>query len=140
MTEADVARIEAELGVKVPAHFREFVLAYPQSLRDAKFDYNSEPASDSFLFDDPQQVIDYNKGIREPGLLVVDGETAPWPAEYLIIGADAGGNFWCIKLGGRSKAVWFFEHEEGVFERQSKSLADHERYALQFIEEFNRGE
>jgi RNA polymerase sigma-70 factor (ECF subfamily) len=27
-----------------------------------------------------------------------------------------------------------------VFERQSRPLADHERYALQFIEEFNRGE
>jgi SMI1 / KNR4 family (SUKH-1) len=138
MTEADVARIESELGVTLPAHYREFVLAYPRSLRDARFEYNQEPASASFLFEDPQLVIDYNKGMREPGLLVTDSETAPWPGEYLIIGTDVGGNCWCVKLTGRSKAVWLFEHEEGVFQRQSQSLAEHERYALEFIEEFNR--
>ena len=123
MTEVDLARIETELAVTVPAHYREFVLAYPQTLRQAKFDYNGELASDSFLFDDPQQVIDSNKGIREPGLLVVDSETEPWPDEYLIVGADGGGNYWCVKLGSKSKAVWFFEHEEGIFERESASLA-----------------
>lgn len=140
MTQADIARIEAELGISLPAPYCEFVLAYPQSLREAKFAYNQEPASASFVFDNPQLVIDLNRGMREPGLLVMDGETAPWPNEYLIIGADGGGNYWCVKLGGRSKAVWFFEHEEGVIERQSTSLLEHERYALQFVEEFNRGE
>ncbi len=140
MTEADVVRIEAELGVAVPAHYREYVLAYTQRLRDAKFDYSGEAASDGFLFDDPQQVIDYNRGIREPGLQVTDGETGEWPDEFLIIGVDAAGNHWCAKMGDPSLAVWFFEHEEGVFEVQNQSLPDHERWVLQFIEEFNRGE
>src|SRR5437016_6227956 len=117
MTQSDVARIEAELGINLPVHYREFILGYPQSLREAKFAYNQEPASASFLFDDPQLVIDLNRGMREPGLLVLDSETAPWPDEYLIIGGDGGGNYWCIKLGVRSKGVWFFEHEEGVIEQ-----------------------
>ncbi len=142
MTEANVARIEAELGVTLPVHYREFVLAYPQRLRDAKMDFGSEqrPASDSFLFDAPRAVIDANRAVRKPGLLVTDGETGPWPEGYLIVGKDGGGNCWCIKLAGRSKAVWFFDHEEGVFSKQSKSLADHERYALESVAEFNRSE
>jgi SMI1 / KNR4 family (SUKH-1) len=140
MTEVDVARIEAELGLVLPAHYREFVLAYPQSLHTAKFAYDEEPASASFLFDDPQKVIDHNRRIREPGLLVTDNETGPWPDDYLIIGEDCGGNCWCFKLRGRDKAVWSFDHEDGVFQRQSKSLAKHEQYALKFVEEFNREE
>ena len=138
MTGADVDRIESELGMKLPPHYREFVITYPQSLREAKFEYKQEPASASFLFDDPQQVIDYNRAMREPGLLVTNGETAPWPDEYFIVGKDVGGNYWCVDLTGRNKAVWFFDHEEGMFQRQSKSLADHEQYALKFLEKFNR--
>jgi hypothetical protein len=59
-------------------------------------------------------VIDCSQGIREPGLLVVDSETAPWPGEYLIIGADAGANSSRIKLDGKSKTVWLFVLEERV--------------------------
>ncbi|HYT92003.1 MAG TPA: SMI1/KNR4 family protein [Gemmataceae bacterium] len=140
MTEADVASIESELRVTLPSHYREFVLNYPNALREAKFEYNQESAAQSLLFDDPQLVIDLNQGVRKLGLFLADGETEPWPDKYLIIGADGGGNYWCIIRGGRSKAVWFFEHEEGVFERSSKSLEDHAKYAQEFIEAFNRGE
>ena len=74
MTEADIACIESGIGIVVPIHYRVYMLAYPQALYDAKYNYNDEPASATFLFDDPEQVIDSNKEVRDPRLLVPDGE------------------------------------------------------------------
>jgi SMI1 / KNR4 family (SUKH-1) len=115
MTETDLKLIESKLGVVLPAEYRDFMLTYPQSLREAKLVGDEESASDSFLFNDLTMVIEHNKEMRKPGLLVTKSETSPWPDHYFIIGADCGGNCWCIKLGSESRGVWFFDHEEGVF-------------------------
>ena len=77
MTEADLARIEAELGLRLPGHYRAFVLDYPPGLREARFEHNQASAAESLLLDDPQLLIDLNKGVREPGRLLVDGESEP---------------------------------------------------------------
>ena len=37
MTEADLARVESELGVSLPAHYREFMLNYPADFLAASF-------------------------------------------------------------------------------------------------------
>lgn len=139
MTEAEVARIEARLKVVLPPHYRSFVLAYPRTLLNAALDMKTwqEPAAESFLFNDPKRVIDINRAVREPGRLMLDGESEPWPGNYLIVGADGGGNYWCVDLEKQGKTVWFFDHEQGAFEQQSKSLPDFVKYVLKYIEPFN---
>jgi hypothetical protein len=140
MKESELARIETELSVKLPTHYREFMLAYPQALLEArlKLGRQVERPSQTFLFNDPQSVIEYNTSVRRPGLKIVNAEAESWPAKYLIIGKDSGGNFWCLSLQGRSKSVWFFDHEEGAFVREAKDLAGHQEGILNFIETFNR--
>src|SRR3712207_6735134 len=135
VNDTELDGIEERLGVKLPGHYRAFVRDYPAALREARYEYNGRSAAESFLFDDPEPIVEHNRDVREPGLLITDSETGPWPDEYLIIGKDVGGNYWCVTLTGPSKAVWFFDHEEGVFRRESKSLEEHAGYALQSIKE-----
>jgi hypothetical protein len=138
MTEADVARIESELGVRLPAHYRAFVLAYPQSLREARCGYPEEPASATFLFDDPAAVIEANRRFRRPDVLPIGHGWDPWPDDYLIVGMDQPwrdvGDAYCVRLTGRSRSVWLFSDEEGGnFVRFSPSLADFERAVLELV-------
>lgn len=140
MTEPDVARIGTELGVAVPPDYRALMLAFPQDLRDAP--YNSPVggrASDSLLFDDPQRVIRYNRRWRDPNELPVNGESEPWPDEFLIIGEDGGGNCWCVKLDGSDRSVWFFEHADGVFVPSAASCEEHVDHLRQLIADVRRG-
>jgi hypothetical protein len=138
MTEADARRIESELGVALPAHYRTFVLAYPRSLREARCGHPPEPASASFLFDDPAAVIDANRRFRVADPLLIEGDFAPWPADYLVVGMDQPwrdvGDAYCVRLTGRSLAVWLYSGEEGgEFRRFSRSLADFERDVLELV-------
>jgi hypothetical protein len=144
MTEADVARIESELGVDLPAHYRAFVLAYPQSLREARCGYPEGPASASFLFDDPAAVIEANRRFRRPDALPIGHGWDPWPDDYLIIGMDQPwqdvGDAYCVRLTGRGRSVWAFHYEEGGnFVRFSPSLADFERAVLGLVGLINGG-
>jgi hypothetical protein len=135
----DFATIESALNIILPNHYREFMRNYPAALAEARLDLGHEQRSpeDTYLLNHPGAVIEANQSVHEPGLMMVNGETEPWPDKYLIIGKDGSGNSWCITKGNRSKSVWFFDHEEGYFSRQSRSLQDYAEYTLRFIEEFN---
>ena len=102
MTEADVARIESELGVRLGAQYRAFVLEYPQSLREAQCGHHKEPASASFLFDDPELVIETNRRFCRPHQPLVGYGESPWPDDYLVVGMDQPwrdtGDAYCVRL------------------------------------------
>ncbi len=140
MTAADLTAIERKLRVSLPEHYRALVLAYPPALLEAELDLGSwrQSPGNSLLFNNSKQVIALNQAVRKPGLLIADSESTAWPDHFLIIGADGSGNYWCLDLAGKSKAVWYFAHEEGIFELQSKSLEGHVRFVLKFIKSFNR--
>lgn len=140
MTTEDLARIEAELGLVLPRHYSDFMQSYPDALKEARLDLGGdrkESPEDSYLLNSADAVIEANQWLHEPGLMMLDGETEPWDDNYIVIGKDVGGNMWCVKRGNRSKAVWFFDHEEGYYSRQSRTLQEYAEYTIRFIEEFN---
>lgn len=142
MTAKDLATIESELNLVLPKHYREFMLNYPAAVSEARLDLGDEQRSpeESYFLNHANLVIEANKRVREPGLMMVNAETEPWPDKYFVIGNDGSGNLWCILKGNRSQSVWYFDHEEGWFGRQSKSLQEYTEYTLTFIEEFNAPE
>jgi hypothetical protein len=145
MTEADLARIEAELGVGLPAHYRTFMRAYPPALRETLL-WPDLPASDSLLFADPAAVIGANQRYRGRDARPVGYGDSRWPGEYLIVGMhnpwvdypddhfeEGYYDAYCIRLAGRNRSVWLFAYEEGgVFRPFSKSLADFEHWVLEY--------
>lgn len=140
MTPEDLVAIETRLNIALPRHYREFMLDYPDVLKEARLDSGGgkqESPEDSYLLNSADAVIEANEWLHEPGLMMLDSETEPWDDNYFVIGKDVGGNMWCVKRGNRSKSVWFYDHEEGWYSRQSKSLSDYAQYTLDFIEEMN---
>jgi hypothetical protein len=139
MTSEELAAIESALNIVLPNHYREFMLNYPIALAEARLDLGHEQQSpeDSYLLNHADAVIEVNQSVREPGLMLLNGETQPWDDNYIVVGRDVGGNMWCVKRGNRSRSVWFFDHEEGYYSRQSRSLQEYAEYTLRFIEEFN---
>ena len=136
MTTADLGRIEAALGLCLPADYRELMLAYPPFLRESRY---PSPvgglASDDLLIADPDRVIAYNRNWRDDDFLLGEDDTEPRLGRYLIIGEDCGGNCWCVKLDSDDRAVWFFNHEDGSLEPSAVSCAEHVEHLRQLLAE-----
>jgi hypothetical protein len=131
MNETDLARIEQEVGVRLPPAYREFLEAPPASL--AKFiasmvEAEGEFSVPAFLTVNP--LIGYNVAVRNPDDpryddLAFEFDSDPevrWPPEHFIIGTDGHGNFYSIKHEEETSRVYYWEHY-CEFEVHSKSLA-----------------
>src|SRR5215210_7185118 len=140
MTNADVAKVESALAVTLPAHYRRFLLAYPQSLIDNKLDLGwvQEAPADRQLYNNPARLIELNRDVRLPGTPWVGEAGDPWPDNYFVIGDDQCGNYWSVDLQASDPGVWFYDHEIGAFERQHECLHDFGKSLLKEIADFNR--
>jgi hypothetical protein len=140
MTEAEVAAVETELGVRLPRHYRRFLLEYPQALIDTKLDLGwvQEAPADRQLYNKAARLVALNRDVRLPGTPWVGEAGDPWPNNYFVIGDDQCGNYWCVDLQTADTGVWFYDHEIAAFERQYDSLADFGESSLAEIVVFNR--
>ncbi|HSQ54217.1 MAG TPA: SMI1/KNR4 family protein [Gemmata sp.] len=114
MTERDLARVEQKLGVKLPAHYRKFLLEHGVEIARAKRKGGFVP-----FFTTAKEIIDANAELRaNPALRDTNEDTEPWPLKYLIVGTNGGGDDWCVDLSNRRETIWFFDSEaHGTFRR-----------------------
>jgi hypothetical protein len=114
VTERDVARVEKKLGVRLPAHYRRFLIEQATFVAKAKRGGAFVP-----FFTTAKEIIDANQELRSnPGLRDTNEDKEPWPLKYLIVGIDGGGNDWCVDLTSKREAIWFFDSEAyGTFRR-----------------------
>jgi hypothetical protein len=106
MTERDLARIEKTLGVKLPDHYRRFLIDHGTALAKARKERGVP------LFATAKEIIAANKELRKnPSLRDTNQDTEPWPLKYLIVGSDGGGDDWCVDLSSHDEVVWFFDSE-----------------------------
>ncbi len=119
MTERDLARVEKALAVRLPDHYRRFLLEHATTVARLK------RRSDRLVpfFTTAKELLDANRDLRaDPHLQEVHDDTAPWPLKYLIVGTDGGGDYWCVDLNSPREAIWHFDHEAGGrFRRASSS-------------------
>lgn len=95
MTSADIDRIEATLGIEVPADYRAFVESQADEIRrlDEALDYVVTP------WLNPDDIITANQQTPLPG------------GKRLIVAGNGAGDFWFLELAGDTNAIWYFEHE-----------------------------
>ncbi len=105
----DILRIQAALGVTLPAPYRAFLLAYPAILRETQ-DAVGQSLSERHLLADADAVIALN---RELGL--------PGDRGLLAVGDDGCGNWVAVGLDGVD-ALWSFDHEVGGVTSNGRTL------------------
>lgn len=120
MTEADVDRIETELGTTLPADYRQILLHFP-----VRFEAGT---TDGFLWDDATALIERNQELRSTrnpwGV-----ELKPLPEQYFFIGDDKAGWQYLIDTTSEPSMVYTMEYES--IERISPILnAEEEHQSL----------
>ena len=98
MTEADLRRIQTELGIELPESYRETMLTF------------AIPAcagnDDTELWDDPDALIARNQEYRQGA----PGGVKPWPVHLFFVGDGGSGCAHAIDLRSPDAAVWWVDH------------------------------
>jgi hypothetical protein len=87
-----IARLEAALGVTVPADYKRLMLDFP-----VRFERGNR---ESRVWNDVDALIARNKKLRSG--------KRPWPSQYLFIGDDGGGTYFALDLAHATPSVAAF--------------------------------
>ena len=102
LTQDDLSQIEQELNIKLPEFYKSFLLNYPDEL----VYYNRSRLGRKERFFELELLNDKNALIQNYRYFEVFEQPKYWP-----IGSDGIGNYYIIKLSGRSKKVYIIDHE-----------------------------
>ncbi|MGH8531201.1 MAG: SMI1/KNR4 family protein [Gammaproteobacteria bacterium] len=140
MTHADIERLEAALKVTLPQRYTELLLRYPLALDENGFHFGDdfEPLSKRFFVKDIDRLIELNETARNPAAAAERlAHEAPWPAHLVVIGENAGGDYYLLDAGAGVSAVLFFNRGIGALEPCADSLDHYIERILHQAEEFN---
>jgi hypothetical protein len=124
MNEAELDALEREFNLVLPCSFRRFMASYPRVLETTAmiFGDHREPLSERYFVNDATRLRALNHLVRLPDTpWLEDGSS--WPAVLFVIGDDQCGNYYAIDTASEGGAVLFYDHDPGVIEVHSKSLA-----------------
>ncbi|MEJ8628841.1 SMI1/KNR4 family protein [Sphingomonas sp. I4] len=120
VSEQDLAKAEAELGVRFPTEYRAEVLrcGFPcptLALLDSIVD-NELNVADVSDFLDPISIVNTSRSWHEIGL----------PAHLIAFATDCMGNLFCFSCALPTSAsnVFFFDHDEGSVHQVASSFTD----------------
>jgi cell wall assembly regulator SMI1 len=125
VTSADVDRIEAALGCKLPPDYRELLVTHADVLTRASstLEYFAVPWTEA------DDIIRGNRDARSYADDMTfgtdeDGEL-PWPEHHFVVGTNGGGDFWFIDLSAEKEGLWFWQHESHEITQLHATFADY---------------
>ena len=130
MNESDVSQLENTFGVRFPKGYRQLLLTPPNllvALMKAFAEEQDDLSVPMVLNFDAIQALNEEARDSENGLVFdEENEDVPWPNEYFIIGADCGGNRYCIKPTSERSTVYEWDHSGGDnFEQVADSMTEY---------------
>jgi hypothetical protein len=121
MTQDDISRIEAGLGLVLPRSFVRFMLNYLPELRTTKWtmkddegNHHSECPADYELSGTAEAIIALNRD--EPERYHYSARLENWPESFLIIGQGGCGEVYAINAGTEDSPVYRAEPSSGFFD------------------------
>jgi hypothetical protein len=109
----DLARIEAELDIKLPTDYIAAVQQNPFKVGAQEF------------YGDANEILEQTKWNRDEGFFGLK-----WPENYLVIGDDGAGNQYFIDVSRTPSPVFFVDHEyaavDGKWKITEESASVHE--------------
>lgn len=132
MTETELSRIETELGLALPAEYRQVIAAKGPTLLRLASDYTREVDRDGAVYLMVEDVI--NNNLRERA---DDSDTSyafpEWSRTYVMIGTNGAGGFFCLRLDG-TPGVWLIGSDCG--DDPSRVSEDFSQHAEEYAEFF----
>ena len=129
MTSAELKWIESELGVTLPAAYKQFQREYPVKLFRFRFLDGAGNEEDQYwLFSRADKVVAFTRSFRtDHQVFARGGKLKPWPEQYLVIGSegDYGGDCFCLDIATAAGGVYRFDHEKGTFQKQAGSIKEY---------------
>ncbi|WP_425400226.1 SMI1/KNR4 family protein [Aeoliella sp.] len=121
MKEAEIKRIEKVTEFPLPSEYRNLLLQFPPELEAT---LNCRPKDERAIFTDSATIIRWNKFFRAPDYEYEDsnGEICTFPRHHVVIGANAGGDFFHLNTKRKLPNVLLWCHEDGEYLVQSKDL------------------
>jgi hypothetical protein len=122
MNEGDIVRIEKATNCTLPCGYRKLLLSFPPELKAV---LGLEPRDARLLFKDTATIIKWNKFFRSPEYEYDDsyGEICTFPSNHIVIGANAGGDFFHLDAKRKGMTVPFWCHEVGEISKHKIDLA-----------------
>ncbi len=114
MTAEDLARIEAELGVRLPADYRALMLAYP-------FPPDSFTA-EFCIPNNATHLIEINRDRVTASLPRYNEERDDPPASYFEIGGDGGEERYLVDLAQPESPVYVYDLESAELRQAAPGL------------------
>ena len=135
MTNRQLNAIEKRFGIKLPTDYRQLVLAPPSGLV-ALLDITASECNwhetQLPLFTDTSLIRDINEMVRDRNSddFIFDESNLRrrWPKKYFVIGADVGGNLFCIVPNSKATKVFQWHHDDSEFEKCSDSVEQYIRH------------
>lgn len=119
MTEAQLDKIEAELGLKLPADYRAVSREFPfRRIGDEEV---------YWFYDDPEKVINATRSPMDAS----DYDMANWKPTYLVIGHGAAGDEHLIDTALAESPVYLLSHEDHSIVEEWANLSA-------FVEDWNQ--
>lgn len=119
-----IAGLEMKLGVQLPAKYQGILQTYPSRLLPS--DDSSDSPANWELLAKPRHVLKLNRRERRRWRRADYGKQ-PFPASYVLIGHDGGGNLFAIDAASNDQAcpVLEFDHEIPEWRRCADSLEEY---------------
>ena len=139
MTHGDIKRLEGALKVTLPQRYTELLLRYPAALEENGFHFRDgfEPLPKRFFIKDIDRLIELNETAGQPAASERLTHKALWPAHLVVIGENAGGDYYLLDTRPDLAAVQLFNRQSGVLAPYADSLDDYIERILHQAEEFN---
>ena len=98
MDEQEMARVEQELGIRLPAEFRRTMESDGTMMRGLTYrrDGVEQPYFDGHLYLDPGAFIGINLGERDYNY-TARGFPGWWQT-FVMVGTNGGGDYYCLRL------------------------------------------
>lgn len=132
-----ILKLESLCGMPLPNDFRTVMTNYPSSLVEAvRADDGTDAeglVSETELLANPAEILEINQEVRRQSVLDPEGREFCWPTNFLVIGENGDGDYYCVDLSGQHEGVLQFQHQAVEFETVADSL---DEYIEMLIEAF----
>lgn len=121
MNREDIDLLATEFGLTLPAKWAGYMLSYPAALQGLVRP-NGIGVREYEFCHEPQLLKELNEDVRFGPVIDSENILYDWPEEFLVIGDNGVGDYFCIDTNDAECNVLYFDHQLGEFFELGETL------------------